>query len=80
MLETDVAGEKVNSVDWLKSFSNPERFLILEILKNQPLKLDDLELFIGKSQSTTSHHIKKREKTGFLNRWEGGKIYLLFVK
>ncbi len=73
MLEIDVAGEKVNLVDWLKSFSNPERFLILEILKTQALKLDDIQLFIGKSQSTSSHHIKNLEKTGFLRGTKKGK-------
>lgn len=73
MLDIDVAGEKVNLVDWLKSFSNPERFLILEILKSQPSKLDDIQFFIGKSQSTSSHHIKKLEKTGFLKGWKQGK-------
>jgi len=73
MFEIDVAGEKVNLVEWLKSFSNPERFLILEILKSQPSKLEDIQLYIGKSQSTSSHHIKKLEKTGFLKGWKKGK-------
>jgi len=73
MLEIDVFGEKINLVEWLKSFSNPERFLILEILKSQPLKLDEIQMFIGKSQSTSSHHIKKLEKTGFLKGWKKGK-------
>ncbi len=73
MLEIDVADEKINLVEWLKSFSNPERFLILEILKSQPSKLDDIQFYIGKSQSTSSHHIKKLEKTGFLKGWKKGK-------
>jgi CheY-like chemotaxis protein/DNA-binding transcriptional ArsR family regulator len=73
MIEIDVVDEKVNLVEWLKSFSNPERFLILEILKSQPLKLDDIKLFIGKSQSTSSHHVKKLVKTGFLKGWKKGK-------
>jgi CheY-like chemotaxis protein len=73
MLEIDVAGEKINLVEWLKSFSNPERFLILEILKSQTSKLEDIQLFIGKSQSTSSHHVKKLEKSGFLKGWKNGK-------
>lgn len=73
MLEIEVFGEKINLVEWLKSFSNPERFLILEILKSQPLKLDEIQMFIGKSQSTSSHHIKKLEKTGFIKGWKNGK-------
>ena len=73
MLEIEVASEKINLVEWLRSFSNPERFLILEILKYQPLKLDEIQMFIGKSQSTSSHHIKKLEKTGFIKGWKTGK-------
>jgi len=73
MLEIEVFGEKINLVEWLKSFSNPERFLILEIIKSQPLKLDEIQMFIGKSQSTSSHHIKKLEKTGFIKGWKNGK-------
>jgi ArsR family transcriptional regulator len=57
----------------LKSFTNPERFLILEILKSQTSKLEDIQLFIGKSQSTSSHHVKKLEKSGFLKGWKNGK-------
>jgi len=73
MLEIEVFGEKINLVEWLKSFSNPERFLILEIIKSQPLKLDEIQMFIAKSQSTSSHHIKKLEKTGFIKGWKNGK-------
>ncbi|MHA1256741.1 MAG: response regulator, partial [Promethearchaeota archaeon] len=36
LLEIEVSGEQINLVEWLKSFSNPDRFLILEILKSQP--------------------------------------------
>lgn len=81
MLEIEVFDTKVNLVEWLKSFSNPERFLILEILKSQPLKLDEIQMSIGKSQSTSSHHIKKLEKTGFIKGWKTGKyIYYSFNK
>ncbi|MHA1190941.1 MAG: metalloregulator ArsR/SmtB family transcription factor [Promethearchaeota archaeon] len=73
MYEIEISGEKMNLVDWLKSFSNPDRFLILEILKTQPLKFDEIQAFIGKSQSTTSHHIKKLENTGFIKGWKSGK-------
>jgi DNA-binding transcriptional ArsR family regulator len=71
--EIDVIGEKVNLVDWLKAFSNPDRFLILELLKSQPLKLDEIQKAIDKSQSTASHHIRKLEKTGFITGWKKGK-------
>ncbi len=73
MLEIEVLGEKINLVEWLKSFSNPERFLILELIKSQPLKLDEIQMFISKSQSTSSHHIKILEKTGFVKGWKNGK-------
>jgi len=73
MLEIEVFGEKINLVEWMKSLSNPDRFLILEILKSQPLKLDEIQMFISKSQSTSSHHIKKLEKTGFVKGWKNGK-------
>ena len=73
MLEIDVFGEKINLVEWLKSFSNPDRFLILEIIKSQPLKLDEIQMCIGKSQSTSSHHIKQLEKTGLIKGWKSGK-------
>jgi CheY-like chemotaxis protein len=73
MLEIEISDVKINLVDWLKSFSNPDRFLILELIKSQPLKLDEIQTFIGKSQSTTSHHIKKLEKTGFIKGWKRGK-------
>ncbi|TXT60351.1 MAG: hypothetical protein BAJALOKI2v1_110011 [Promethearchaeota archaeon] len=71
--EIEVSAEKVHLVEWLKSFANPERFLILEALKYQPLKLDEIRFLIGKSQSTTSHHIKKLEDTGFIKGWKEGK-------
>lgn len=73
MLEIETFGEKINLVKWLKSFSNPDRFLILEVLKSQPLKLDEIQMLIDKSQSTSSHHIKKLEKTGFIKGWKNGK-------
>ncbi len=73
MLEIETLGEKINLVEWLKSFSNPDRFLILELLKSQSLKLDEIQMLIGKSQSTSSHHIKKLEKTGFIKGWKNGK-------
>lgn len=73
MLEIEVFGEKINLVEWMKSLSNPDRFLIIEILKTLPLKLDEIQMFIGKSQSTSSHHIKKLEKTGFVKGWKNGK-------
>jgi CheY-like chemotaxis protein/DNA-binding transcriptional ArsR family regulator len=70
---TEVLGKEINLIDWLKSFSNPDRFLILEILKSQPLKLDEIQLVISKSQSTSSHHIKRLEKSGFIKGWKNGK-------
>ena len=72
-VEIEILGENINLVEWLKSFSNSDRFLILELIKSQPLKLDEIQKFIGKSQSTTSHHIKKLEKTGFIKGWKSGK-------
>jgi two-component system, response regulator PdtaR len=73
MNEIEVLGEKLNLVDWLKTISNPERFLILEFLKYQPLKLDEVEMLIDKSQSTSSHHLKKLEETGLIKGWKDGK-------
>ena len=73
MLEIEIFGEEINLVEWLKSFSNPDRFLILEVLKSQPLKLDEIKMLIGKSQPTSSHHIKKLERTGFVKGWKNGK-------
>lgn len=81
MVEIEVLGKKINLVDWLKCFSNPERFLILEALKTRPLKLDEIEKLIQKSQSTASHHIKKLEKNGFIKGWKKGKyIYYTLNK
>lgn len=73
LLEIEISGTRINLVEWLKSFSNPDRFLILELIKSQPLKLDEIQTFIRKSQSTTSHHIKRLEKTGFIKGWKRGK-------
>jgi len=73
MLEIAVFNEKINLIEWLKSFSNPERFLMLEVIKSQPLKLEEIEMLICKSQSTSSHHIKKLEETGFIKGWKNGK-------
>lgn len=65
----------------LKIFSNPERFLILDVLKSHPLNLDDVEELIGKSQSTSSHHINKLEEMGFIQGWKRGKyIYYTLNK
>jgi len=71
--EIEVSDEKINIIDWLKSFSNSERFLILEVLKSRPLKLDEIEMLICKSQSTSSHHVKRLEETGFIKGWKDGK-------
>jgi len=57
----------------LKIFSNPERFLILDVLKSYTLTLEDVEILIGKSQSTSSHHINKLEEMGFIRGWKKGK-------
>ena len=73
MQEIEINGENINLIEWLKSFSNPDRFLILELMKSQPLKLDEIQTHIGKSQPTTSHHIKKLERTGFIKGWKNGK-------
>ena len=73
LLEFEIYGEKVTLIDWLKSFSNPERFLILELIKSQPLKLDEIKKCIGKSQPATSHHIKNLEDNGFIKGWKRGK-------
>jgi len=73
MLEIDVFGEQINLVEWLRSFSNLDRFLILEIIKSHTLRLDEIQMLIDKSQSTCSHHIKKLEKTGFIKGWKNGK-------
>lgn len=73
ILEIAVINEKINLIEWLKSFSNPERFLMLEVIKSQPLKLEEIEMLIGKSQSTSSHHIKKLEETGFIKGCKNGK-------
>jgi CheY-like chemotaxis protein len=69
----EIFDKETNLVDWLKSFSNPDRFLIMEILKSQSLKLDEIRMIIGKSQSTSSHHIKKLENSGFVKGWKDGK-------
>jgi len=65
--------KKINLVKWLKTFSNTERFLILEGLKSQSLRLEEIEELINKSQSTSSHHLKKLEKTGFIKGLKDGK-------
>jgi len=81
LFEFEILKEKVNLVKCLKSFSNPERFLILEILKFKPLKLEMIQMLIGKSQSTASHHIKILEKTGFIRGYKNGKyIYYTINK
>ena len=65
--------EKIDLVEFLKSFSNSDRFLILEMLKFQPFKLDELQMMIAKSQSATSHHIRILEKAGLIKGWKNGK-------
>jgi CheY-like chemotaxis protein/DNA-binding transcriptional ArsR family regulator len=73
ILGIEILGEKISIVEWLKSFSNPDRFLILELIKSMPLKLDEIQILIEKSQPTSSHHIKILEKTGFIKGWKKGK-------
>lgn len=60
-------------VNGLKSIASPERLHILEALKTQALNLDDAEALIEKSQSTTSHHIKKLEDAELIKGWKDGK-------
>ena len=77
MLGIEILGEKISLVEWLKSISNPDRFLILELIKSMPLKLDEIQILIAKSQSTSSHHIKILEKTGFIKGWKKG-MYIYY--
>ncbi len=58
----------------LDAIANADRFLILEVLKNRQLKLSEIQKLIEKSQSTSSHHIKKLESEGFIKGWKKGKF------
>lgn len=58
----------------LEVLANSDRFLILDVLKTRQLKLRDIQKLIKKSQSTSSHHIKKLENEGFIKGWKKGKF------
>ncbi|WP_457917179.1 metalloregulator ArsR/SmtB family transcription factor [Candidatus Lokiarchaeum ossiferum] len=58
----------------LEVLGNMDRFLILEVLRTHQLKLSDIQKLIKKSQSTSSHHIKKLESEGLIKGWKKGKF------
>lgn len=66
---------------WLEALSNPDRFIILDILRDHPLNMNHIQYLLEKSQSTSSHHIKNLESENIIRGWKKGKFtYYSFVR
>lgn len=58
----------------LSALSNADRFLIMTVLKDRPLKLTEIQDLIGKSRSATSHNLQIMERLGLIKGWKKGRF------
>ena len=59
---------------FLNALGNQDRLLILDSLREQDRCTCKLEAILGKSQSTTSHHLKILEEVKLISGWKKGKF------
>jgi ArsR family transcriptional regulator len=60
----------------LKVLADPTRLAILEILKEGPKHVGELNTFFGLEQSLLSHHLKVLREQGFVESTRDGKAVL----
>ncbi|MHA1731155.1 MAG: ArsR/SmtB family transcription factor [Promethearchaeota archaeon] len=58
----------------LTAIGNRDRFWILSVLKEKDRCVCELEAFLGKSQSTVSHHLRVLENHDLVRGWKRGKF------
>jgi ArsR family transcriptional regulator, arsenate/arsenite/antimonite-responsive transcriptional repressor len=56
------------------AFGNPDRFLILDSIKQKDRCVCELEAIIDKSQPAVSHHLKLLEASHLIRGWKKGKF------
>lgn len=60
--------------NWMEALSNGDRFVVMSLLRNNKLTMTQIQSLLGKSQSTSSHHIKTLEDVGLIRAWKSGKF------
>ncbi|UYP48333.1 Regulator of RpoS [Candidatus Lokiarchaeum ossiferum] len=58
----------------LSALANADRFLIMTVLKDRPLKLTEIQNLIEKSRSATSHNLQILEHLGLIKGWKKGRF------
>jgi CheY-like chemotaxis protein len=60
--------------NWMEALSNGDRFVVMSLIRNTKLTMTQIQSLLGKSQSTSSHHIKTLEDVGLIKAWKSGKF------
>jgi ArsR family transcriptional regulator len=58
----------------MEIIGNEDRFLILNLLKNKPCLLSDIEQSMNRNQPSISHHLRILEDHGFIHSSRVGKF------
>ncbi|MFO7796211.1 MAG: ArsR/SmtB family transcription factor [Promethearchaeati archaeon] len=61
-------------LEFCNTLGNEERLKIIESLNKQDHCVCELEVILGKSQSTVSHHLRELEKIDLIRGWKKGKF------
>lgn len=58
----------------MEIIGNEDRFLILNLLKNKPCLLSDIEKSLNRNQPSISHHVRILEEHNFIHSSKKGKF------
>lgn len=58
----------------MEIIGNEDRFLILNLLKNKPCLLSDIEKDLNRNQPSISHHVRILEEHNFIHSSKKGKF------
>jgi ArsR family transcriptional regulator len=61
-------------MDMMIAFGNPERFLIIDSLREKDRCVCEFEGILQKTQPAVSHHIKILEQIQLIRGWKKGKF------
>jgi CheY-like chemotaxis protein len=62
--------------DGLDALSNDDRFILVNVLREQQLNMNEVQDLLRKTQSTSSHHLKKLESARLIQGIKQGKFTL----
>ncbi|MGV9171106.1 MAG: ArsR/SmtB family transcription factor [Promethearchaeia archaeon] len=58
----------------MEIIANEDRFLILNLINNEPCLISDLEKELDKTRASISHHVRILEKNNFIQSSKKGKF------